>query len=82
MINFLNTFNTFLYNFKIVNLKIFFANDIDIQMINYNILEKYTISKFNQYTAINAKDYSLSNLIQVIFKKFKTKYFDKFNNFI
>lgn len=35
-----------LYNFK-TNPKIFFNNNINIKIINYNIFNKYAIYKFN-----------------------------------
>lgn len=52
----LNILNTFLYNYKIVNLKIFFCNGIDFQIADYNFINKYTIYQFNKYATINFKD--------------------------
>ena len=59
------------------NLKIFFDNNIEIEITNHDILNKYIIQKFNQYAAVNAKDYSLWDCIQVDFRKFEAKHFDK-----
>lgn len=68
-----------LYNPK-ANLKIFFDNNIDSEMTNYNILNICIIQKFNQYATANVKDYSLQNYIQVSFNKFEAKHFDKSYN--
>lgn len=40
------------------DLKIFFNNNIDIKTINYDLFNKYAIYIFNQYIAINTKNYS------------------------
>lgn len=58
MVIVLSIWNAFLYDFK-VNLKIYFDNSIDIETIDYNILNKYMIHKFNQYAATNAEDYTI-----------------------
>lgn len=70
-----------MYNLK-ADLKIFFDNNIDIEIIDYNIFNKYAIYKLNQYAVTNAKNYNPWNCIQVNSKKFKVKYFDKFYNSI
>lgn len=78
MLGFLNILSTFLHNFKPNNLKILFDNNIDIETTDHNIFNKYIIHKFNQYIAINAKNYSFWNCIQIDFEKSEKKYFDKF----
>lgn len=60
------------------DLKILFNNSIEIERTDYDILSKYIIWKFNQYAAVNTKDYSFWDCIQVDFEKFETIYFDKF----
>ena len=62
-----------------VDLKIFFANSMDIQTADHDILNKYIIHRFNQYAAANTEDYSLWNGIQVDFEKFEAKHFDEFD---
>ena len=62
-----------------INLKIFFANGIDIWTTDHDILNKYVVHEFNQYTDANTKDYSLWNGIQVDFEKLKAKHFDEFD---
>ena len=52
-----NILNALLYNSK-TNLKILFVKSIEIETPNYNIFNKYAIQKFNQYAAVNPKDYS------------------------
>lgn len=67
-----------LHNIKPDNLKIFLDNSIDIEILDYNILNKYSIPKFNQYATANTKSYSLYNSNKVYFKKFEKKYLTKF----
>lgn len=57
-------------------------NSINIEMTDYNIFNKYAIYKLNQYIAINTKNYSFWEYIQVDFGKFKAKYFDMFYDYI
>ena len=78
--DFSSTSSTPLQDRKTANLTISLDNSINIETTDHDILNKYAIYKFNQYTAINAKDYGLWNYIQVDFKKFEGKYFDQFYN--
>ena len=76
MADFFSTSSVFLQNSKTANLKIFFDNNIAIETIDINTLNKYAIHQFNKYAAANTKDYNLWDYIQVNFKRFKGKHFD------
>ena len=52
----LSILNVLSHNPKVVNLKILFANNMDIQIVDHNIFNKYIIYKLNQYAAANVKD--------------------------
>ncbi len=60
------------------NLKILYDNSVDTETIDYDIYNKYTIYKFNQYAVTNVIDYSLWDCIEVAFEKFELKHFDTF----
>ena len=62
------------------NLKIFFDKSIDIERIDHDILNKYAITKFNEYVVTNVKDYNLWDWIQVDFGRFEAKHFDSFRD--
>lgn len=46
-----------LHNFK-AYLKFLFNNNIDIEITNHSIFNKYIIYKFNSYVIVNIKDYN------------------------
>ena len=71
--------SAFSHDPEVVNLKILFANGMDIKTADYDILNKYVIHKFNQYAAANAKNFNLWDYIQVDFKMFEAKHFDDFD---
>ena len=48
-----------LHNLEINNLTIFFGPNFDVQIADFDLLNKYVIYKFNQYTVGNIEDYSL-----------------------
>ena len=62
-----------------VDLKVLFANGLNIETSDHDILNKYAIHRFNQYAAAIAEDYSLWDCIQVDFEKFEAKHFDEFD---
>lgn len=87
MTGFLNTLCTilhiFLYDQKVYDLKIFFCLCFDIQTIlYYDLLNKYVIYKFNQYTIKNIKDYSFGDFIQINLANFEINDFNEFDNVI
>lgn len=59
MLGSLKILSTFLYNHNAANLKKFFVQQFNFQIIDYNIINKYIIYKINQYTTANIKDFSL-----------------------
>lgn len=64
---------TQLHNHDIANLKTLFAKGFDLQTTKFDIINKYTIYKFNLYADNNNKDYNLWECIQVDFKKFEAQ---------
>ncbi len=69
-----------LYDPEVHNFKILFGPSYNIQEANYNLLNKYIVYKVNQYQAIDIKDYSLWEFIQMNFVKFEAEYFDQLDN--
>ena len=69
-----------LHNPKAVDLKVLFANGLNIETFDHDILNKYAIHRFNQYADANAEEYSLWDCIQVDFEKFEAKHFNKFDD--
>lgn len=55
----LSILSALLYNYKIINLKILFTQEFNIQTANNNPLSEFVIHKFNQYPALYTKDYHL-----------------------
>lgn len=53
-----NISNVFLHNSKAIDQKVLFTNNLNIEPFDYNICNKYSIHRFNQYATANAKDYS------------------------
>ncbi len=58
------------------DLKVLFANGIDLQTADRDLLNKYTIHRFNEYAAANHEDYGLWDCIQIDFEKFEARHFD------
>ena len=56
MAYFLSISSILLDNFKIVDLKTLFAQGLNLQIANHNLLNKFVLHRFNQYRALNAKD--------------------------
>ena len=54
-----NISSVFSHDPETVDLKIFFANSMDIQTADHDIFNKYAIHRFNQYEAANTKNYRL-----------------------
>ena len=73
-------FNAFFYNQEVANLRILFAQGFNIQTADHDLLNKLVIDRFNQYKALNTKDYNFWNCIQIHFEKWKAKYFNKVDN--
>lgn len=48
-----------LHNLEVYNFKILFGPSLNIQEVDYDLLNKYVVYKVNQYQAINIEDYSL-----------------------
>ncbi len=44
---------------NLVEMKVLFRNDLDIERANRHILNKYVIYRLSQYAAVNAEDYDL-----------------------
>lgn len=56
MTGFLNILSDFLHKSKIIYLKIFFTQGLNIETTNHVLIKKFVIYKFNQYKVFNAKD--------------------------
>lgn len=63
-----------------MNQKIFFAQVLNFEMTDYDMINKYAIYKINQYITANMKDFNLWNSIQDNFKKLKVRHYDKFES--
>lgn len=59
MSDFSSTLNPLLHDYNATNLEILFAQGFNIQTAEYDLLNKFVIHMFNQYRALNAKDWSL-----------------------
>lgn len=53
----------FLHDLKVNNYNILFKSSFDIQETDKDLLNKYIIYKFNQYTAMNIEYWSLYDSI-------------------
>lgn len=80
MANFSSTLSAPLDNFKTANLKTLLNNSTNIEMTDINTLNKYIIYNFDEYAAVNIKDYSLWDYIQVNIGRFKGKHFNQLYN--
>ena len=81
MASFLNTSSVHLYDQDVVNLKTLFTQGFDFQTTNCDIINQYTIYKFNhEYAEINVEDYCFWDSIQKDFVEFEARYFDELNN--
>lgn len=59
-----------------------FVHKFDFKIIDHGLINKYTILKLNKYVITNTKNYNFSKYIQVNFKTFGIKHFDKLENSI
>jgi hypothetical protein len=59
-----------------ISSKILFVNDLNIDNVNSNIINKYVIYLFNKYAAANIQNYDLREAIQVDFSRFKIEHFN------
>lgn len=67
-------------NYKATNFKLFFVQEFNIRTTDYILFNKWVIYSFNQYIALNTKDFDLWTCIQIDFEKFETKYCDELDS--
>ena len=63
---------------KNIDLKTLFVQGFNIETADHDLINKFVIHRFNQYAALNAKNYRLWDFIQIDFEKFEAKHFDIF----
>ncbi len=69
------------YDQEVVNLKTLLAQGFDFQTTDRDMINQYTIYKFNhEYAEMNVEDYYLWDSIQMDFAEFEARHFDKLNN--
>ena len=77
----LSTSSVHLQDQAVVNLKTLFAKEFNFQTIDHDMINQYTIYKFNhEYAEMNIEDYCLWDSIQIDFAEFETRYFDELKN--
>ncbi len=77
----LSTSSIHLHDQEVVNLKTLFAQGFNFQTTHRDMINQYTIYKFNhEYVEINVEDYCLWDSIQIDFAEFKTRHFNELNN--
>lgn len=59
MADFSYILNILLHNANTANLKFFFIQRFNIKIIDYNLINKFVLYKFNQYATLNTEDYYL-----------------------
>lgn len=66
-----------LYDWKIIKVKILFTYKTNIQILDYDLINKFVIYKLYKCIDVNIKDYNLGKYNLTDFKMFTIKHFHK-----
>lgn len=69
-----------LHDSETVNLKALFAQRFNVEITDHDLINKFVLHRFNQYVALNTKDYRLWDCIQIDFEKFEVRHLDKLDS--